>query len=268
MSMSIVAKKYFELECNRRTLATLGLYEELRKTYKSNLRIPDFNSPKFWDNKFSSLIEKSLKNPMELDRNNSAVKWFIQCIVNTKRPILSLNIGCGDGNFEKLLSLESKYKGWFKHTGIDSAKEIIRLNSVKYPEFHFLKRNILTQSFPGKKYNVISMFEVLEHISPRSTMLVLNKIYKSLVPSGYLLISVPMNEGLETMFPDNPNGHMRCYSIDLIISELELSGFKILKDKVFFAFHRHYWIKTLIATRIITRFWQPNNILILAQKKQ
>ena len=85
--------------------------------------------------------------------------------------------------------------------------------------------------------------------------------------SGYLLISVPMNEGLEEMFPSNPNGHLRCYSEDLLQAELEISGFEVLERKSFFAFRNGYQVKTFLSKlKFVTR-WKPNNILILSRKK-
>jgi TolB-like protein len=72
-----------------------------------------------------------------------------------------------------------------------------------------------------------------------------------------------MNEGLEEM-KDNPNGHLRMYTEDLITAELRLAGFKVLAVKTLFAFKNFYKVKKIIA-RILKNRWKPNNIIVLAQ---
>ncbi len=74
-----------------------------------------------------------------------------------------------------------------------------------------------------------------------------------------------MNEGLEEM-KDNPNGHVRMYTQDLIKAELEIAGFNILAFKTLYAFNTHYMFKKIIS-KILRNKWIPNNIIVLAQAK-
>ena len=74
-----------------------------------------------------------------------------------------------------------------------------------------------------------------------------------------------MNEGLEEM-KDNPNGHTRMYTEDLIKAELKIAGFSVLDFKTLYAFNNYYQVKKTIS-KIFRNRWQPNNIVLLAQVK-
>lgn len=260
MSIDEKATEYFSIEARRRNLAQVKNFRDLRETYNLNINIPDFNSGVFWDSKFDSPKEHEIakRNPMEKERNETALKWF--CELPLRR---TLNIGCGDGNFEKLI-FESKLE--VKHDAIDMAKKTISVLKRKYPVMNFFVKDALKDDLGKKVYSVVTLFEVLEHISPRDTFKLLRKINGALQQSGFFMISVPMNEGLEEMYPNNPNAHLRCYSKELIFAELQISGFTPIKYKEFYAFNKNYGLKTFLAQHIFKSRWKPNNILILAQK--
>jgi hypothetical protein len=84
---------------------------------------------------------------------------------------------------------------------------------------------------------------------------------------GRLIISVPLNEGLEEMLlvGHNPNAHTRIYSPDLIKSELIISGFTVKSEKYIYAFRRQYYLKSLIAN-FIPGIKKPNGIIVSAIK--
>ncbi len=76
-----------------------------------------------------------------------------------------------------------------------------------------------------------------------------------------------MNEGLEEMVKSgfNPNAHVRVYTKELIKAELEMVGFRVVKHRLLYAFHKNYWIKSLL-TKLFGLNKKPNNIVLLAQK--
>ena len=78
---------------------------------------------------------------------------------------------------------------------------------------------------------------------------------------------MPLNEGLEEMIKQgkNPNAHVRIYTPDLIRAEIEIAGFKILKQKLLFAFNKYYLLKSFLV-KFLPGFRQPNGIIIIAQK--
>src|SRR5690606_6712125 len=131
----------------------------------------------------------------------------------------------------------------------------------KYPNYRFIVHNILKKPLPARLFDIIFLLEVLEHIEPKYTFSVLQKIYNSLKKGGYFFISVPMNEGLEDMYPINPNSHMRCYSTELIKAELEITGFTVVKYREFYAFSSWFWLKDILARTVLQGKWQPNNVL-------
>ncbi len=250
------------MESKRNILARDRKLDELKVTYSTKILLENKNTGDFWDNKFSSTHEKKLKNFMEIDRNNTAAKWFSDIVTEEAS---TLNVGCGDGNFESLIS---KLNVNFSHTGVDLAQKSLDKLTKKFPRFRFDKRDILARLHSNDKnaYEIVSIFEVLEHISPIHTFQALGNLSNMLKKDGYLLVSVPMNEGLENMFPNNPNEHLRCYLPELIFAELTIAGFKILRFEVFYAFSKLYFLKKFIAKYILQTKWQPNNILILCRK--
>jgi len=250
---------FFSLENSRQLLAMQMNDIELEKTYRSKFSLSNDNTGEFWDGKFFSTHEQTLSNPMERDRNTTACAWFSHIVSNGFK---TLNIGCGDGNFEELIS---NIPTAFEHTGADIATKTIRRLKSKFKRFKFISFNVIDDEFK-KKYDVISLFEVLEHIQTIHTLKVLRKINKALENGGIFLLSVPMNEGLDVNYPYNPNEHQRMYTPDLIFSELRIAGFEVIRFKTFFAFSNYYRLKSFIANNLLVTKWKPNNILVLCKK--
>ncbi len=260
-TMNSLADQYFKLERKRDFFAREKKYIAFKKTYSSKLKLPNKNTGNFWDAKFSSHEEMMLNDPMENDRNKKAFELFEKY---SKVGSNTLNIGCGDGNFETLLV---KSKKRFQHTASDIALKSLKNLKKRFKRFEFIKLNIVgVKNRLEQDYDMITMFEVLEHISPSDTLKVLATINKSLKKNGYFMISVPMNEGLEDMFPNNPNEHLRCYTENIIMSELKISGFKVIENHVFYAFKKYYFLKKILAKTLLKNHWKPNNILLLTQK--
>ncbi len=121
---------------------------------------------------------------------------------------------------------------------------------------------------PSDHFDYAIAIEVLEHIPPCNTLQALSEIKRVMKPGGYLIASVPLNEGLEEMITrgENPNAHVRVYTPDLIEGELRIAGFTIQDEKQLIAFHKWYGVKTILAKYVMFRKFKPNNIIILAQK--
>jgi hypothetical protein len=60
---------------------------------------------------------------------------------------------------------------------------------------------------------------------------------------------------------------VRMYTKELIKAELQISGFKIVKSELFFAFRTNYRIKSFLVRNILKGFRKPNGIVIVARKK-
>jgi hypothetical protein len=76
---------------------------------------------------------------------------------------------------------------------------------------------------------------------------------------GQFIISVPVFEKYTLEF--NPNRHMRAYTPELFLAELNIAGFKIEKVKELYAFSRFYLLKNLARKYFLKNRWKPNVIL-------
>ncbi|KKU93104.1 MAG: hypothetical protein UY22_C0022G0002 [Candidatus Amesbacteria bacterium GW2011_GWC1_48_10] len=197
---------------------------------------------------------------MAFDRINIVSKWI------TQRSHISriLDIGFGPADIEQKLW---KFRNLIHLRGIDISEKAVDQAKKKFKSWNFQKKSIENTNQKENYFDCILALEVLEHIKPSEILNILKNILKLLRKDGVLIVSVPVNEGLEDMvnIMRNPNAHVRVYTKDLIIAELEMCGYKILKIKVLYAFHSLYKIKSIVCY-LFPRIRQPNNIIILAQK--
>lgn len=242
----------FKVEKYRQILARRKELLILRSTYdKKFTEIKNQNTPKFWNSKLSEIKYLENQDGMTKDRIKTAFKF----IPKSAKKII--DIGIGHGFLEELLSGRKGLRIY----GNDISKRTIK-NARSRFEGNFRLESIHRMIYSENFFDCILILEVLEHVSPAKTFQVLSIIKEILDENGSLIVSVPMNEGLEDM-SSNPSGHVRTYTESLIRSELELSGFKIIKTKTLYAFSRFYLLKTFIS--MIIKKWEPNNIVILAK---
>lgn len=76
----------------------------------------------------------------------------------------------------------------------------------------------------GRRFDLVGMFDVLEHISEDQETLRL--VHESLRPGGKLLLTVPAHQFLWSYF-DDAAGHCRRYSSEGIRRKLEKAGFEV-----------------------------------------
>lgn len=247
-------KDAFKIEYKRSELAYKKNLKELIKTYNSDYpEIPDLNSRKFWNEILSDRTPLAVQDGMTRTRSR-IVAEFLPLSVKSL-----LDLGIGPGWVEEILEMRKGLKLY----GTDISDLTIK-NVKKRFKGEFWIESIYDKHKKNSKYDAVMTLEVMEHIPPSKTFTVLKKIHSLLVDNGYYIVSVPTNEGLETM-KDNPNGHVRLYTVPLICAELEIAGFKVLKIKTIFAFKNFYFLKSMLA-KVIRNKWKPNNIIVLAQK--
>jgi ubiquinone/menaquinone biosynthesis C-methylase UbiE len=252
----------FTIENQRAELAQEKNFAELRKLYsKDYLEIPDMNTAKLWNE--LNVVHRSIvsDNPMEKDRLTK-VSFLIR---GDKKRIL--NVGFGSGNLEKIY-FQMRPQNEVEWHGIDISPESVKKVSKTHPKGIFKIGNILDLKYPNEYFDCIIGIEILEHVTPSRILKALREVFRVLQPKGYFILSVPLNEGLEDMIFNgkNPNAHVRTYTPDLIKAELQMTGFQIRKEKLLYAFHKHYQIKTLLAKTILKKKFKPNDIILVARK--
>lgn len=247
----------FRIEELRSRLASKKEYKKLRETYTAKFsEIKDLNTPTLWDHLNFEHNNIKTRNPMMWDRIYTVAKTIPQGVKKV------LDIGFGGAQLEDIVN--NSYD-WY---GVDISPKSVKTASSKHPDKHFQISQITNLKLPKDRFDCAIILEVMEHIPPILTFNALKETYRVLKPSGYLIVSVPLNEGLEQMIArgSNPNAHVRVYTPDLIQAELKMGGFKIITTKLLYAFHKYYSIKK-IAVEILPTLRHPNNIILLAQKQ-
>lgn len=244
----------FDVERWRKVLLSQQNFTQLKKTYAIDFpEISNGNTPEFWDEKFLDVMTTLF--PMAYARN--------ELVCNSlKRQTKILNVGAGKGYLESFIF--QKFGTQLEWVGTDFTHITSKQLRRKFPCYSFIKTGLTKLPFEDAKFDTVCLLEVLEHIAPHQTFSVLKELYRVLKKNGTLIISVPLNEGLEQMMPYNPNAHMRDYSIELLQFELESVRFKVKRIETLSAFATWYNLKHFINTFLHLR--EPNNVIMWAQK--
>lgn len=252
--LSAQHRKAIAFEDARKVMVELGELKAARKTYKEQRDfLPDRNDGKFWDKRF--------QNPLH---EHHMEDWRLKTIVGLLDPQKSIvDLGIGAGKLEKLFF--SKYPNYELFTGTDITQATLKELQKTLPKIRLVKTGLLKLPFKNDSFDQVLLLEVLEHIKPSETFAVLAEVYRIVKPGGTFFISVPMNEGLEEMLPENPNSHMRMYSEPLLRFELTQAGFAVEKTFTASAFRSNFALKHVINQ--LLRLKHPNNIIALCRKK-
>lgn len=243
----------FIIENKRSSLAEKKQLNKLKKMYaKTYPEIKDLNTPHFWDQQMEIIEHIKVQDGMTQDRIATAAKYL------PENAIKILDIGAGHGYLEEVLSQNKNLEIYANDFSVEGVKNLKKRFKGK-----FAVQSIYKLSYPKNYFDCIFVLEVLEHIPPSKIFSVLKSIKNILKKNGILVVSVPMNEGLEHM-KTNPNGHVRTYTEVLIKAELEIAGFHIIESQTFFAFTAFYSLKKFLA-KIFPKRWEPNNIIVKAK---
>lgn len=148
---------------------------------------------------------------------NRIINLFIDKFINKQKNATFLEIGCGTGFVLSFL----EQKG-FKVEGTDILNKSLKLARLRttaglicgdFRKIHF-----------SKKYNIIGMFDVIEHIKDDRVFLI--KAGNLLKRRGYVVITVPASMHLWSEI-DRISGHKRRYDKENLKSLLVASGFKV-----------------------------------------
>lgn len=143
-----------------------------------------------------------------------------------------LDIGCGFGLFLKM----AKEAG-FKVYGVEMEKEAVKTAQEKFGLKNIYQKNVKEIGFPERYFDVITLFDILEHLE--NPEVILKELKKLLKPNGVLVIQSPNIESFMfkltkekwnwLLFP-NHLYHFTPKSLTLLLKH---SGFKIVFRKTF-----------------------------------
>lgn len=249
-------KDPFSIEKGRDKAAKNSALKIFKKFYSGKYpSIRNVNSQAFWDQHFEE--ELILRQQDEMTRNK--IKKLTSFL--PKKKINVLDLGFGQGYFEESIL---DIKGNINVYGIDISKNAVKRARKRF-EGNFFHGNLLHLNNIFKKtFDVIVAIEVVEHISPVDIFTLFTNVNRLLAPDGLFILSTPLNEHLQGK-KENPSGHVRCYTIDILKTELELSDFKVTDIHTFYAFNKFYKVKNLLA-KIFPNRWEPNNVVMRAVK--
>jgi len=111
-----------------------------------------------------------------------------------------LDFGCGTGYGSSILANQAK-----EVIGVDideSALEWARETHRK-KNLEFRQNSDFGASLPNQYFDLVTCFEMIEHVSADHQQLIINSFAKALKPSGMLLISTP-NPDITALYGDNP----------------------------------------------------------------
>jgi len=162
-------------------------------------------------------------------------------ILDGNRKGFLLDVGCSHGAFD----FELARRG-YTVVGIDINKESVDVgdkikNSSGEKNIRFHHMDILSNAFPDKKFDVIIMFEALEHVKEDGR--VMEEFHRILKDDGTIILSVPYAErvveyeGPVGVCPTKDGGHVcigeggshyrNGYNLDRMRGLLEKNGFTI-----------------------------------------
>lgn len=134
-----------------------------------------------------------------------------------------LEIGAGTGgNFEML-------SNFGKYTGIEPSEFALNLMKKEARE-SVEKKSIEDLHIDQKKYDLIALFDVLEHI--RDDTWALNRIYEKLSNGGRLIITVPAYQFLWSKH-DEVHHHFRRYTKNNLEKKIKDAGFTVIESSYF-----------------------------------
>jgi len=145
--------------------------------------------------------------------------------VGARRPVSILDVGCGDGLFFEKLERFGPVEGIeMDPSGLDAkGRWAARIRVGPFD-----------RSFqPGRRYGVILMLDVLEHLPDPSAALA--RAMDLLEPDGTLLITVPAFRMLWTSH-DVLNRHHTRYTRGQVRRLVEVAGGRVIESRYFFLF--------------------------------
>lgn len=200
----------------------------------SEEEITKFYAEEFYTGEYKNFNDSSLEVQLNDEeffhgRWNDIYQNFIEIDKKFENKAEILDVGCGWG-----LALQFFKKKGYDCYGFDPAKEAVEYGCKKGLKIKHAGLKSL-DVFDGKKFDIISLFNVLEHMSDPAE--VIKQIKKIIKKNGILVIDVPneFNEfqlsGRDTHKLNDwwiaPPNHLNYFSRDSLVNLLEKFDFEV-----------------------------------------
>lgn len=133
-----------------------------------------------------------------------------------------LDVGCWTGQY---ISLAKRVASC---VGIDIEEKAIFFARQQHPRVEFYVGSVLNLPFEDKTFDVVTFWDVIEHLPRETELKVLPEIGRVLKAGGILFLSTPSNHPISILFdPAFFLKQHRHYSLNSLCRLLKNSGFKI-----------------------------------------
>ena len=154
-----------------------------------------------------------------------------------------IDLGTGGGS---LLGLLREFIA--KVEVLEPDEKIAQSLKIKYRDEVEVLVSTLENFNSSKKYQIVSLFDVLEHIE--DDVRALEKIHSLLEPGGYIVLTVPAFRFLWSNH-DVRAGHFRRYTKRVLVQKLIRAGFEVKRATYFNIF----LFPVVYAVRFFHKFW-------------
>jgi 2-polyprenyl-3-methyl-5-hydroxy-6-metoxy-1,4-benzoquinol methylase len=123
-------------------------------------------------------------------------EWYYDCLPADRNSKI-LDIGCGDGKF--LFFLQNT--GYQQLEGLElSAQQAEEAKKHVKCHIHVVDETSAFLENNHSSYDVITMNDVLEHVSKQKTLSFLKAVFKAITPGGNVVINVPQVSGFTSLY--------------------------------------------------------------------
>jgi len=223
-----------------------------------NLEFRNRNTASFWNKLLFKKNKTLVKSQIYKDKIDNVLRMI------RRYEGEFLDIGFGRGNLETKIIKE---KLNIEIYGVDISPKAVK-NAEKELKGFFYVSNIFKLPFNKYFFDIVAILDVLEHIEKDRIMVALKEVARVLKKGGRLVISIPLNENLETLVKEgeNYNAHMREYTYDILAKELKNADFRIIDKKFLYAFAKYYKLKTFLMN-FFPWLRKPNLLIVNCIKK-
>lgn len=256
----------FVVERYRIYSAEKGCDDLFIDTYKNEI----FNNfPEIYSGEMYDFAIKYHHTYIDKDKTTQKrIKETLNLIPN-KKDISILDLGFGYGHL--LISLNKQ--GYRNLAGIDISEVAVRDMKGRIPKGDFRIGHVASLPYNDESFKLVLATEIMEHLPVKKTFKVYNEIKRVLKQGDKVIISVPLGENLENttfLCPHgtfvNANGHVRMYTLKVLLLELAHADFEIDIIKYLYPYLGGKLRLVKLVYKYL-RYIKPCGVIVVARKR-